>query len=440
MKNRNNHPVTDALGRLDEETVRACMSEDISPRVTVVHSGLYRKLAVAAACLALTVAVGVTALLPLLRAQSPSVSGTATDNTIQENEPSYPFVRLQVLSYDESESDADTNVGNDLNSGLTIISNKYFRNSNLIIRFDCAEGETVTITSHNAMSPLTDELAYVLAELEKLENPEGDRDVVVDDAIRRQLERKLFVLQRKYQAYQRQNPIIEVIDYTYMWTVPQNPDDYEIIDFTISNTEGEIVGAGSICVGIRNTYCLYQLRTAVLGSERFETPISQEEARAYLDSLHATAEDAYNDMDFSPADEAEGYALARSAVRDIELADPNMTDPLLTNSSHYGADSCHFQWYTFGVADRPETTRRFLLFSDGTYVEVSPEGAAGYDDMLYRLFEVTEWIDIDFSNLILPLTNNRSVTFLEEAYTDPVYGFERTRWVAVLTDNGQDAV
>ena len=32
MKNRNNHPVTDALGRLDEETVRACMSEDISPR------------------------------------------------------------------------------------------------------------------------------------------------------------------------------------------------------------------------------------------------------------------------------------------------------------------------------------------------------------------------------------------------------------------------
>ena len=440
MKQRNHHPVTDALGHLDEETIRACMSEDVSAPVTVARRGLYRKLAVAAACLALTLAMGVTALLPLLRAQSPSVSGTAPDNTIQENEPAYPFVRLQVLSFNESESDADTNVGNDLNSGLTIISNKYFRNSNLIIRFDCAEGERVTITSHTAMSPLTDELAYVLGELEKLENPEGDRDVVVDDAIRRQLERKLFVLQRKYQAYQRQNPIIEVIDYTYMWTVPQNPDDYEIIDFTISNTEGEIVGAGSICVGIRNTYCLYQLRTAVLGSERFETPISQEEARAYLDSLHATAEEIYANMDFSPADEAEGYALARSAVRDIELADPNMTDPLLTNSSHYGADSCHFQWYTFGVTNRPETTRRFLLFSDGTYVEVSSEGAAGYDDMLYKLFEVTEWIDIDFSNLILPLTDNRSVTFLEEVYTDPVYGFERTRWVAVLTDNGQDAV
>ena len=440
MKQRNHHPVTDALGRLDEETIRACMSEDISAPVTVAHRGLYRKLAVAAACLALTLAMGVTALLPLLRAQNPSVSDTAPDNTIQENEPAYPFVRLQVLSFNESESDTDTNVGNDLNSGLTIISNKYFRNSNLIIRFDCAEGENVTITSHTAMSPLTDELAYVLEELEKFENPEGDRDVVVDDAIRRQLERKLFVLQRKYQAYQRQNPIIEVIDFTYMWTVPQNPDDYEIIDFTISNSEGEIVGAGSICVGIRHAYCLYQLRTTVLGSERFETPINQEEAKAYLDSLHATAEEAYANMDFSPADEAEGYALARSAVRDIELADPNMTDPLLTDSCHYGADNCHFQWYTFGVTGRPETARRFLLFADGTYAEVSPEGAAGYDDMLYKLFEVTEWIDIDFSDLILPLTDNRSVTFLEEVYTDPVYGFERTRWVAVLTETEQTAV
>ena len=29
---KHHHPVTDALGCLDEETIRACMSEDISPR------------------------------------------------------------------------------------------------------------------------------------------------------------------------------------------------------------------------------------------------------------------------------------------------------------------------------------------------------------------------------------------------------------------------
>lgn len=432
MKNRNQNPITDALNHLDEETVRACMESEISAHTAAPRQRIYPKLAIAAACLTLTAAVGVTALLPLLRAHDPALPGTISDIIIQNGEPSYPFVRLQVLSYDESASDTSIEDEDATNDGLTIDSNNQFRNSNLILHFDCAEGERVVITSHSAVSPLSDELANTLAALDELEDPEGDRDPKVDEALRRKLERKLYMLQRKYQAYQRNNGIIKVNDVTYMWNVPQNPDEYEVIDFTIYNAEDGIVGAGSICIGIRPTHYLYQLRTTVLGSERFDAPLTAEEATAYLDSLHATAEDAYTAMDFTPNSDTEGYALARSAVTDILQAE--YPDPLERDSCHYGAGGCDFEWYTFNKTGSPETMRRFFLFSDGTYVEVAPEGAAAFDGMLYQLFESTEVVKADFSELSILLTDGRILRFAAEAYTDPIYGFQRTMWVTRITE------
>lgn len=434
MKQRNHkHPVTDALGRLNEDAVHACMAEDIFPHATThTHSRLFPKLAIAAACLAVTAVVGTAALLPLLRPHAPTFPGTSSDLVINNGEQAYPFVRLQVLSYDESESGTDIEDESAPGNGVTIDSNNYFRNSNLVLRFDCAEGESVTITSHNAVSPLSDELANTLAALEQLDDPEGEMDAVTKDAVRRKLERKLFALQRKYHAHENRHGITEVDDFTYMWNVPQNPKEYEIIDFTISDAEGDIIGAGSICVGIRHAFCLYQLRTAVLGSERFEAPISQEEAEAYLESLHATANDAYADMDFTPNNDTEGYALARSTV--TKLLNADYPDPTLRDSCHYGAGSCDFQWYTFNGINAPETMRRFFLFSDGTYVEVAPEGATVFDGMLYQLFESTEVVEEDFSEITIPLTDGRILQFQEETYTDPVYGTTHNMWVARMTD------
>ena len=435
MKNRNQHPITNALNHLDEETVRACMESEIATRKTAPRGNrIYPKLAIAAACLTLTAVLGTAAFLPFLRPHDPALpGGTNPDSFLEKDEQAHPFVRLQVLSYDESEGDATAEDENVPDSDVTIDSNNYFRNCNLVLRFDCAEGETVTITSHNAVSPLSDDLANTLAALEQLDDPEEDMDAVTKAAIRRKLERKLYALQRKYQAQNRRSGITQVDDLTYMWNVPVNPAAYEIIDFTITNPEGGIVGAGSICVGIRHTFCLYQLRTTVLGSERFEAPISQEDAKAYLDSLHATAEDAYAAMDFTPADENEGYALARSAVTDIRNAE--FPDPTERDSCHYGAGSCDFEWYTFNGINAPETMRRFFLFSDGTYVEVAPEGTAAFDGMLYQLFESTEVVKEDFSDLTILLTDGRILQFQEETYTDPVYGFERTKWVVSITES-----
>ena len=61
MKNSNHHPVTDALGRLNQETVLACMSEEGSRHVAPAPKNLYRRVAVAAACLTLAATVGLTA-------------------------------------------------------------------------------------------------------------------------------------------------------------------------------------------------------------------------------------------------------------------------------------------------------------------------------------------------------------------------------------------
>lgn len=440
MKNRNQHPITDALNHLDEETVRTCMESEIATRKAAPRlNRIYPKLAIAAACLTLTAVLGTAAFLPFLRPHDPALpGGTSPDSFMEKDEQAHPFVRLQVLSYDASEDDATAEDENVPDSDVTIDSNNYFRNSNLILHFDCAEGERVVITSHSAVSPLSDELANTLAALDELEDPEGDRDPKVDDALRRKLERKLYMLQRKYQAYQRNNGFIKVNDVTYMWNAPKNPDEYEVIDFTIYNAEDGIVGAGSICIGIRPTHYLYQLRTAVLGSERFEAPISQEDAKTYLDSLHATAEEAYSNMDFSPANGEEGYALARSAVTDILQAE--YPDPTQRDSCHYGSGSCDFKWYTFNGINAPETMRRFFLFSDGTYVEVAPVGAAAFDGMLYQLFESTEVVEEDFSDLTIPLTDGRILQFQEETYTDPVYGAERTKWVVSITESVLDTI
>ena len=435
MKNRNQHPITNALNHLDEETVRACMESEIATHKAAPRlNRIYPKLAIAAACLTLTAIVGTAALLPFLLPNDPTLPGsTGPDSFMEKDDQEHPFVRLQVLSYDASEDDATAEDENVPDSDVTIDSNNYFRNCNLVLRFDCAEGETVTITSHNAVSPLSDDLANTLAALEQLDDPEEDMDAVTKAAVRRRLERKLYALQRKYQAQNRRSGITQVDDLTYMWNVPLNPEAYEIIDFTIYNAEDGIVGAGSICIGIRPTHYLYQLRTAVLGSERFESPIGQEEAEAYLDSLHATAEEAYSNMDFSPADENEGYALARSAVTDILQAE--YPDPTQRDSCHYGAGSCDFKWYTFNRINTPETMHRFFLFSDGTYVEVAPEGAQVFDDMLYQLFESTEVVEEDFSDLTIPLTDGRILQFQEETYTDPIYGVERTKWVVSITES-----
>ena len=425
MKQHNNrHPVTDALGHLDEEHIISCMCEDVTPHTAVSRISLCRRLAVAAACVTLAVTVGAAALLPLMRESDPTLPETSHSDTAAEDErEEYPFVKLQVLSYTEGDSEAE----DPSTPSFSIEAEKSFRQSRLILRFDCAEGETVTITSHAAEIIQEQKVAEIANQLQSIEP--GDENSRYAQKLMRRLE---LILQRGSGSV---STLSAVDDTTYVWSVTGRSPDYDVVDFAIKNAEGEIVGAGSICVGIRRLPGLYQLRTDILGSQRFDTPVSEEEAVAYLDSLRATAEEAYNAMDFSPMNNDEGFALARSAVS------------LLPNSGHtgsYGTGDCLFEWYTgnpIGQPDADIAARRFFLLPDGTYVEVAPEGYEAYDGMLEQIFGA--WgensDETDFSTLAIPLTDGRVITFREETFTESLNGKEtdtitRNKWVAVIID------
>ena len=449
MKNsKNHHPITDALGRLDDEAVLACMSEDVTPRATVSHRALYRRLAVAAACLSLTATVGLAALLPLMRTDTPSQPETSHADTAIENgeEEKYPFVNVQLLSYDASAEDNE-----DVSSQPTVdVENPSgeltsYRN-HLVLRFDCDQGETVSIISHAPENPREIQLSETLLELQAVES-QSSRDTQM---LMIKIER---ILNRIQQGQQHLNNVVAVDNTTYMWCIPTTKPSFDVVEFLIHNEAGEIVGAGSICIGIRYNHYVNQLRTAILGSTRFDTPLNEDDAAAYLESLRSGAEEIYNGMDFTPINESEGYALARSAVRDIEKSDPNMVEPAQRSNCTYGFGNCRFKWYTFGVEDAPETTRRFFMFGDGTYAEVAPEGAEAYDGMLEQLFGA--WgensDEADFSTLAIPLTDGRVITFCEKSFTEPLYGkytedgeeitsITLNKWVAVIIESAGETV
>ena len=423
MKQHNNrHPVTDALGHLDEEHIISCMCEDVTPHTAVSRISLCRRLAVAAACVTLAVTVGAAALLPLMRESDPTLPETSHSDTAAEDErEEYPFVKLQVLSYTEGDSEAE----DPSTPSFSIEAEKSFRQSRLFLRFDCAEGETVTITSHAPEISYEKKLAEIVNRLQSVEVEDENSDYA------QRLMRKLELILQRGPA----SALSSADATTYVWSIPGSKPDYDVVDFTIKNAEGEIIGAGSICIGVRYHRSLYQIRTDVLGSQRFDSPVSEEEAVAYLESLRATAEEAYAAMDFSPMSDDEGFALAFSAVA------------ALPNSGHtgsYGCGDCLFEWYTgnpIGQPDADIAARRFFLLPDGTYVEVAPEGYEAYDGMLEQIFGA--WgensDETDFSTLAIPLTDGRVITFREETFTESLNGKEtdtitRNKWVAVIID------
>lgn len=436
MKNKHTHPLSNALNRLDEETVRACMSEDVTPRAAVSHRGLYRKLAVAAACFALVLSVGVAALLPLMRVDEPTLPETGlptsedSTSSTEEKEEEYPFVKLQVLSYTEG---AEEETEDPSDPSFSMEAEKGFRQSRLILRFDCAEGETVTITSHATEIVHEKRVAEIANQLKSIE--EKDENSLYAQKLMRRLD---LLLQRGSGAV---STLSAVDDTTYVWSITGRQTDYDVVDFTIKNSASEIVGAGSICIGIRHLPSLYQLRTDILGSQRFDTPVTEEEANHYLETLHAAAEEAYNAMDFSPLNDDEGFALAYSAVS------------ALPNSGHtgsYGTGDCLFEWYTgnpIGQPDADSSARRFFLLPDGTYAEVAPEGYEAYDGMLEQILGA--WgensDEENFSDLAIPLTDGCVITFREKAFTEPLHGKEatsitRNKWVAVIIAPSSETV
>ena len=444
-KSTNHHPITDSLGYLDEETVRACMSEDISPRMTAHPRGLYRRLAVAAACLMLTASVGVAVALPLMRADTPALPPdtatlsptVSTSPLLWHDEPA--FVNIQVLSF-ETEA-AETSSSGD--STVSVESSDFFRNKHLLLKFDCTEGETVTILSHEPITLLSDDIAEVLAEMERLET-QMEEEHLISLSEKVELQRRVWELESEIRSQQYGGDVIviggsdiesmlTVDETTYLWSYASGMPDYETVDFLIRNESGEITGAGSICIGARSYTHVDQLRYEVLGSRRYDLPVSEEEAQAYLESLRNTAGETYAAMDFTPLNPDEGYGIARSLVYDLIPAE-NASNVLMEwDTASYASSECDFRWYTFRRIDTPSSIRRFILFSDGSYVEVASESGRAYEAML-RPFRSPFDAEENYSNSRLTLTDGRTMTFIEEPYLDPDSQFERTKWVAQISE------
>lgn len=443
MKPKHTNPINDALNHLDEETVLECMNTDLTPRVRTASHGTFRRVAVAAACLTLTLAVGAAAILPLMRADRPAGSDTADGQTTPINgsgtslsgdlpgdKDEVPFVRVQLLSFSEdTEGESGQNTTVDVSE-----SNNLLRTNQLVLRFNCTEGETVTILSGIAPSSpsKTEELKELSEALTKLDGLKPDDDGYV--SLTKEVAREMLIQQLQTSmifGYW----IFEVDATTYIWQIPQSRPNYDIVDFIIRNADGEITGAGSICIGMKYPGMHTPLiRSTVLGCERYETPASEEDVAAYLDGLRATAEDAYAAMDFTPQTEGEGYALAfYNADQSWRTETPREMD-----GSFYAGPAYAFKWYTVTLAGQPEEIHRYILFADGTFCEVAAEGAEAYDDIIHNLVEV-DWdkpID-DFSDIALPLTDGRTLTFEAQTYTDG--DSTRTKWVAVI-DEGQATV
>lgn len=446
MKPKHTNPIHDALNHLDEETVLECMNTDLTPRVRTASHGTFRRVAVAAACLTLTLAVGAAAILPLMRADRPAGSDTADGQTTPINgsgtslsgdlpgdTDEVPFVRVQLLSFSEG---TEGESGQNITIGVSE-NNSSYSGPQLVLRFDCAEGETVTLSSGVSSNtsfrrPIildNDEIAQALDTLENYD-PENDS---YSWSIR---EARMLLHHLSAEMYLHAYSIYEVDASTYIWQVPKSRPDYDIVDFIIRNADGEITGAGSVCIGMKYLGKYTPLaRYTVLGAERYETPASEEDVTAYLDGLRATAEDAYAAMDFSVQTDIEGYHQANYA------ADLSWKSEITgkVDSCQYSGGNFDFQWYTVTPIDQPEAMLRFFLFADGSFCEVAAEGAEAYDNMLYGLYyaiEEEEMID-DLSGFVLPLTDGRTLTFEAQPYTDG--RFTRTKWVVVI-DEGQATV
>lgn len=412
-QSRNHHPITDALNNLQEDTVLGCLQEDIIPRSVVSPGHLYRRLAVAAACLTLAAAIGLTALLPLMRPESPAIPGTNHTDTSSEYGEEYPFLSFQMLSYSEGEAEEN-------NGPVTILdSTTLLRTYDLYLQFDCAEGETVTITSHDmGDNDLSEAWESALKRVEEL-----DPDHLHSPTL------AYRILYREFRTFlnEKTHTLLKLEDNTYVWcgfSSQASERDYDVVSFLIRNENGEITGAGSVCIGTLSQCYNRQLRYEVLGSTRFDTPLTEEAAKDYLTSLEATAEEAYANMDFSPQTDKEGYAIASAQARS------QFANAIGQRLEEY-AYGFQFHFLTFTERQDPQVTRRFFLFPDGTYAEVAPEGADAYDAMLAQIHSPNgRW---DYTDAAVLLTDGRTITFRSEPLTPTDESMPRTGWIPVFT-------
>ena len=328
-----------------------------------------------AACLAAVMMLGAVATVPFLTADDPTAPVTGQngasdmDAVLESPEEQYPFVRVQALS-------AETEEGEQMNDSVSVDMSY----SRIMLTFDLAEGETVEITSHytlNQQTAVSEKMEEVLLEYERME---------LTDHMLQNLERMLYREIRRLESstetfdtelskWEPDRVITQISEYSFLVCkrLFRGSNLSDVVDFVIRNESGEIVGAGSVCFAVKVLYSSDMIRYEILGSKRFDVPVTEEEAAAYLDGLHEKTEATIAGMDFTPVTPEEGYEVAKTDLIAACYGDGKVRVMLESVWTH-SATFWEFRFvYPRCSGEKQEDARSFITFPDGTWGEIAED-------------------------------------------------------------------
>lgn len=404
MKN-NLDKLNDAVGMLDEKTVKEAMDVGVRHRRTVHR----RAVALIAACLALILVAGGLVAVPLLSAPEPVVEtssdGPATVIARPGTEPElglgyteYPLVKLSTVS----------EVLGVAEEGFTAVDIKDERNFvyRVSLSFDIAEGETVTVYFHQESGMSRDQYYTMLNACQYTSQAKGNMEYTnpFDKGLVRARKEGTEETEGKAERLElstltAEKPVLEwVHGSTY-----QLPEQV-VLDYVVRNQEEQITGAGSVLVShhrlIQNQdHPFYDkgviVRGADLGSVRFADPAdtTEEATVEYLDGLHDKIDGAYAALDFTPVTENERYVAGWSEI--INTCFDSFPKDHMIMSGFGGSSMDMYRVFHISVTPKDEdvsvsvdgehlvpteTLRIFIIFNDGSWGEVAEDEGWRYSE------------------------------------------------------------
>ncbi len=383
----NQDKLNDALGMVDQDLVQETMThtENLKAANLARRAVIRRRFAMlAAACLAFALMAGAILAVPLLTADEPSQTRPPVTVTTEDGLPFYvetPLVRVSRLSATETAEITAPAISAEPLSTQVTSQDDFFSYYSFLVP-DCEPGETVTLTADTDCLLVIDKpYEEVLAQ-----------DSMLD-----------YGLELWKCAHRREHPVYYStqdgpVECTYFEnTVTFDPAvscvylrlragdtdrDEGVISFTLKNAEGQITGAGSVCV--TRYYLLssemrqndmfiaknpHFTRAAVLGSVRFTDPaaVTEEQVAELIADFEAGAEAARADMDFTPVTALEKrFAVYAEILTQVFAEEGHIFGG---HCGMYGENDYSF----FGTHHQDGRDREFIIFGDGTWAEYLAE-------------------------------------------------------------------
>ena len=426
MKN-NRDKLHGAFGGLRGDTLREAMEAMEAPALKKRISPR-RFLALTAACLAAVMVVGAVVAVPMMTAEGPALPDAVGNDTLMSDvgnndtflpntgvtmetpEENYPFVRVRALS-------ALTEGGEEATDDNVSVNLQYSR---IMLTFDLQEGETAEITSHytlNRQTALSQRLEELILEYDRMEMTES-----MIKTLERILYRELRHLESEAETelveWEPNRVLIQISDNSFLVSKRffSILDLSDAVDFVIRNEAGEIVGAGSVCFAIKQLYSSDMIRHEILGSKRFDTPVTEEEAAAYVDGLHESMDAVIADMDFTPATADEGYEVAKADIVRTCYSNGQVIFSLESAWTEY-SDLWEFRFLRARGRAQDEE-RFFIMLPDGTWGEISEDSGWINETCTEEGCVFGEGVHEHHVGRNLVLTDGRTVSVERQIYLD----------------------